>query len=204
MSHLTRVHSDHCLVLLDFEPSTNIKLNRPFKFQSFCLNYLSFPSIVRDAWGRTNRLDEAVEKFTRDATEWNRNHFGNIIVKKRRGMARLDGAQKALAKRPSEFLVELEKDLQRELNEVLNQEQELWALKSRLNWMVLGDRNTSFFHVSTIVQRRRNRISCLKNSVGEWVQEETQIMSFIREAFVKLYTTSHLEEKLQLSPISPW
>ena len=165
---------------------------------------MSFPSIVRDAWGRTNRLDEAVEKFTRDATEWNGNHFGNIIVKKRRGMARLDGAQKALAKRPSEFLVELEKDLQRELNEVLNQEQELWALKSRLNWMVLGDRNTSFFHVSTIVQRRRNRISCLKNSVGEWVQEETQIMSFIREAFVKLYTTSHLEEKLQLSPISPW
>ena len=119
-------------------------------------------------------------------------------------MARLDGAQKALAERPSEFLVELEKDLQRELNEVLNQEQELWALKSRLNWMVLGDRNTSFFHVSTIVQRRRNRISFLKNSVGEWVQEETQIMSFIREAFVKLYTTSHLEEKLQLSPISPW
>ena len=165
---------------------------------------MSFPSIVRDAWGRTNRLDEAVEKFTRDATEWNRNHFGNIIVKKRRVMARLDGAQKALAERPTEFLVELEKDLQKELNEVLNQEQELWALKSRLNWMVLGDRNTSFFHVSTIVQRRRNRISCLKNSVGEWVQEETQIMSFIREAFVKLYTTSHLEEKLQLSPISPW
>ena len=165
---------------------------------------MSFPSIVRDAWGRTNRLDEAVEKFTRDAIEWNRNHFGNIIVKKRRVMARLDGAQKALAERPSEFLVELEKDLQRELNEVINQEQELWTLKSRLNWMVLGDRNTSFFHVSTIVQRRRNRISCLKNSVGEWVQEETQIMSFIREAFVKLYTTSHLEEKLQLSPISPW
>ena len=43
-------------------------------------------------------------------------------------MARLDGAQKALAERPSNSLVELEKDLQRELNEVLNQEQELWAL----------------------------------------------------------------------------
>ena len=86
-----------------------------------------------------------------NAIEWNRNHFGNIFVKKRRVIARLDGAQKALAKRPLEFLVELEKDLQRELNEVLNQKQKLWALKSRLNWMVLSDRNTSFFHVSTIV-----------------------------------------------------
>ena len=77
--------------------------------------------------------------------------------------------------------MELERVIQRELNEVLNQEQELWALKSRMNWMVLGDRNASFFffHVSTIVRRRRNRISCLKNSVGEWIQEKTQIMSFV-------------------------
>ena len=93
VSHLKRVHSDHCPVLLDFEPGANIRLNRPFNFQSFWLNDLPFLSIVRDAWGRTNRLDEVVEKFTRDATEWNRNHFDNIFVKKkRRVMARLDGA----------------------------------------------------------------------------------------------------------------
>ncbi|XP_050242537.1 uncharacterized protein LOC126691560 [Quercus robur] len=159
---------------------------------------------VRDAWGQSNRLDEAVDKFTRDATAWNRNHFGNIFAKKRCVLARLDGVQKALAERPSNSLVELEKVLQRELNEVLNQEQELWALKSRVNWMMLGDKNTSFFHVSTIVRRRRNQISCLKNSVGDWIHEETQIMRFIQEGFGKLYTTSHLEVKLQLGPISPW
>ena len=59
-------------------------------------------------------------------------------------MAKLDGAQKALAERPSNFLVELERVPQRELNEVLNQEQKLWAIKSRMNWMVFGDRNTFF------------------------------------------------------------
>ena len=57
-------------------------------------------------------------------------------------MAKLDGAQKALVERPSNFLVELERVPQRELNEVLNQEQKLWAIKSRMNWMVFGDRNT--------------------------------------------------------------
>ena len=40
--------------------------------------------------------------------------------------------------------------------------------------------------------------------MGEWIQKETQIMSFIQEAFVKSYTTSHLEEKLQPGPISLW
>ena len=60
-------------------------------------------------------------------------------------MAKLDGAQKALVERPSNFLVELERVPQKELNEVLNQEQKLWAIKSRMNWMVFGDRNTFFF-----------------------------------------------------------
>lgn len=32
VSHLTRVHSDHCLVHLDFDPGANLRLNRPFKF----------------------------------------------------------------------------------------------------------------------------------------------------------------------------
>lgn len=123
MSHLTRAHSDHYPILLDFELGANIRLNRPFKFQSFWLNDLSFPNIVRDAWGQSNRLDEAMEKFTKDATAWNRNNFGNIFTKKRCAMARLDGVQKALVERPSDSLVELEKALQRELNEGLNQEQ---------------------------------------------------------------------------------
>ncbi|XP_030941775.1 uncharacterized protein LOC115966748 [Quercus lobata] len=35
VSHLTHVHSDHCPVLLDFEPSADSSLNKPFKFQSF-------------------------------------------------------------------------------------------------------------------------------------------------------------------------
>ena len=29
-----------------------------------------------------------------------------------------------------------------------------------------GDRNTSYFHVNTIVQRHRNKIRCLKDSMG--------------------------------------
>lgn len=88
-------------------------------------------------------------------------------------MARLNGCQKALAVRPSPILVDLEKSLQCDLNEVLNQEQELWALKSRVNWMLLGDHNISSFLVLTLVRRRRNRITCMKNNVGNWIQEET-------------------------------
>ncbi|XP_023900796.1 uncharacterized protein LOC112012650 [Quercus suber] len=105
-----------------------------------------------------------------------------------------------MAIRPSSALVDLERQVQREYSEVLNQEQELWAVKSRLNWMMFDDRNMYFFHVSTIVRRRRNWISYMKNNVGEWIQGEPQIMEFTRKGFGDLYTTNHTSTNLKPSP----
>ena len=82
-------------------------------------------------------------------------------------MAYLNGIQKAIAIRPSLNLLELEKHLHRELETILDQKRDIWALKSRVNWLIMGDRNTSFYHISTLVRRSRNRILSIKNSVGE-------------------------------------
>ena len=46
---------------------------------------------------------------------------------------------------------------------MLEQEKDLWALKSRINWMILGDRNTSFYHVSALARRKRNFIIAIEN-----------------------------------------
>ena len=46
VSHLTRCHSDHYLVLMETKPRGQMFLNRPFKFQSFWLSNPSFPSVV--------------------------------------------------------------------------------------------------------------------------------------------------------------
>ena len=48
-------------------------------------------------------------------------------------------------------------------------------MKSHITWLVEVDRNTSFYHTSALVRRRRNRISCLKESVGNWIQGEGEI-----------------------------
>ena len=73
---------------------------------------------------------------------------------------------------------------------ILSQEEELWALKFRVNWMIQGDRNTAFYHVSTLVRRKRNRIVAMKNAAGEWMSEESQIKEFIRRGFEDVYMTS--------------
>ena len=68
----------------------------------------------------------------------------------------------ALSRNANDFFVGL-KDLRAEPNEVSKLEEEFWAMKARITWLVEWDRNTSFFHTSTLVRRRRNRISCIKD-----------------------------------------
>ena len=105
-------------------------------------------------------------------------------------MAYLNGIRKTIAIRPSLNLLELEKHLHRELETILDQERDIWALKSRVNWLIMGDRNTSFYHISTLVRRSRNRILSIKNSVGEWLYEERDIMEHIRGGFKSLFCSS--------------
>ena len=40
--------------------------------------------------------------------------------------------------------------------------------RSREEWIAYGDINTKFYHASTLVRRKRNRIERLKNNEGEW------------------------------------
>ena len=91
-----------------------------------------------------------------------------------------------------------------ELDLVLTQEEELWALKSRINWMIFGDRNTSFYHLSTIVRRKRNKILAIKNSVGDWLTDEMEVMDYIRKSFIELYTTSHNQSNWNSALPSKW
>ena len=99
--------------------------------------------------------------------DWNKNHFGNFFRKKRRVMTCLNGIQTAIANHLSHSLLDLEKVLHKELNTLLDQEEELWVQKSRINRLIEGDRNTTFHHLSTIVKRRHNKISCIKNDMGD-------------------------------------
>ena len=118
--------------------------------------------------------------------------FGNLFARKRRVLARLNGAQKALSSGPNQFLVQLERDLISEYSEIMRQEEEYWGLKSRLNWVAYEDQNTSFFHVSTLVRKHRNKIKSIKNLVEEWITEEDKVKNFILPGYREIYETSQL------------
>ena len=74
----------------------------------------------------------------------------------------------------------------------MRQEEEYWALKSQLNWVAYGDHNTSFFHVSTLVRRHRNKIKSINTLVREWIIEEGEVKIFIMSGYREIFETSHL------------
>nr|XP_023879404.1 uncharacterized protein LOC111991827 [Quercus suber] len=148
--------------------------------------------------------EQEIHTEVKEATLWNKNHFDNIFFKKKIFLARLYGSQKALANNPRPSLFNLEIQLQKDLEEVLDQERDLWMLKSRLNWMIQGDRNTSFYHVSTLARRERNLIASVKDEGGVWITEEREVMDYFRRGFMNLYTTSQVETLWTPHPFRQW
>ncbi|KAL5853259.1 hypothetical protein ACOSQ3_008377 [Xanthoceras sorbifolium] len=43
-----------------------------------------------------------------------------------------------------------------------------WLQKSHVNWLKEGDKNTKFFHLSTLVCRRSNKLEGIKDKTGNW------------------------------------
>ena len=146
-----------------------------------------FPRVVQQAWSEDRDLQEATLEFVVRVRKWNCEVFGNLFARKRRILARLHGVQKALANNPNDFLLELEQQLISEYSLILMQEEEYWALKSRLSTATFEDRNITFFHVSTLVRRHRNKIRCIKDVEGNWLTDEVEIKDYIRNGFKKLF-----------------
>ena len=132
VTHLPRTFLNHCPVLVELLSTRTNVTNKPFCFHSMWLLHPQFPKVVEEAWFEV---------------------FENLFARKRRMLARLGGIQKARACNPSEDLLRLEKLFIEEHALIMLQEEEFWALKSRLNTTAFGDCNTSYFHIKTVVWR---------------------------------------------------
>ena len=85
-----------------------------------------------------------------------------------------------------------EAHLQAELNEWLLRNEIHWKEKSREVWLKEGDKNSKFFHFSTIIRRRRNSIDSIKNDFGEWITDRREI----QKHFVGKFKTLFNEEEV--------
>lgn len=51
------------------------------------------------------------------------------------------------------------------------------------------EKNTRFFHTSTLIRRRRNRIICLQDGEGSWVTDQEQLRDMALHYYSSLFSS---------------
>ena len=69
----------------------------------------------------------------------------------------------------------------------------LWRQKSREIWLKEGDKNSKFFHVTTIIRRRRNSIDAVKAENGEWILDKSKISDYFLNNFKNVFQEEKVE-----------
>ncbi|XP_072084360.1 uncharacterized protein [Arachis hypogaea] len=188
IQHLPNLKSDHSPLLLNLAPQASPnKGRRPFIFLAAWLDHPGFDDVVNSGWDLQGNWNSCMENFQKVLKNWNHNVFGNIHQKKSKILRRLQGIKNSLNMNPNLYLEKLQRELWEEYEEILAQEELLWFQKSRCNWLKFGDRNTKFFHASTMARRRRNRIEALQDDNGNWIHEQTTLERMATSFYSRLY-----------------
>ncbi|CAI9099319.1 OLC1v1036114C2 [Oldenlandia corymbosa var. corymbosa] len=79
------------------------------------------------------------------------------------------------------------KELKALLDKAYEEEESYWYQKSRNSWLKEGDKNSKFFHATTVQRRKSNGIESLEREDGTWCEGEqeveTEIEGFYKELF---------------------
>lgn len=62
--------------------------------------------------------------------------------------------------------------MKKERRDIFLREGLLWLQKSHNEWLKARDSNTKYFHTSTLIRRRRNKVEALLDDNGVWVEEK--------------------------------
>ncbi|XP_027067539.1 uncharacterized protein [Coffea arabica] len=84
--------------------------------------------------------------------------------------------------------------LKRQLSKAYKDEKLYWSQKSRSRWLEEGDKNTAYFHQSVMAKRKRNRISILQKTDGEWCRSDQEIEEELCTHYKELFTSNNPTE----------
>ncbi|KAL8170986.1 hypothetical protein V2J09_022790 [Rumex salicifolius] len=187
--HLPSLCSDHMALLFCLKPGQlRGRGRRPFRFEEAWTHHSGFLDFVRDSWYTDRHACEALEALRGRLKWWNVHVFGDVNKRKASLISRIAAVQSSIALDPSDSDICLLNSLSLELDSTLAQEEAIWRQKSKVSWLLDGDRNTGFFHASTVTRRRRNRVEALLDSTGNWVHDRADLEELVKGFFVSLYT----------------
>ncbi|XP_019450480.1 PREDICTED: uncharacterized protein LOC109352716 [Lupinus angustifolius] len=196
---LPRIASDHFPLLFS---SCSIIFNQPtpFRFHKMWVSHSDCKRLVSVTWSKSVIgcpmfvLAQNLRMLKQELKEWNKNVFGNIHLRVSQAKLKVEEIQRCMELiEPDQDLLDQDTLTQNELLHALRVEEEFWHEKSRLNWHINGDRNTSFFHKVAKIRHTTNAISML--NVGDRILEKQEdianhVLSYFTDLFVSQNSTT--------------
>ncbi|KAL8152796.1 LOW QUALITY PROTEIN: hypothetical protein V2J09_010556 [Rumex salicifolius] len=164
VKHLPALSSDHNPLLLCLD---GVKVSNsarcPFRFESAWLNH---PQFLEFHWNST--IDPC-----------------SVMAILKEDLIRIKDIQLALNRR-SVITCLLQREFFRKIL-IGSQLRKKFCGVRNLNWLNYGDRNTTFFHASNVIRRRRNTICALKWPDGPWIFDPRELEDHAVTFFKSLY-----------------
>lgn len=146
-----------------------------------------FENQVVQAWnGRT--WQEGLSFFQDQAPLWSDNTLGALKKQKALLLRRLEGIDRSRRTIGASGFYRVEKRLWAEYLKVVAQEELNWFQKSRCKWLKWGDKNSAFFHASTVVKQKRQQILFLRDNDGRWIEDKEALKLMARDYYAALYS----------------
>ncbi|KAJ1389468.1 Ribonuclease H domain [Sesbania bispinosa] len=197
--------SDHSPVILFCHPKDS--RDDDFKFEAYWTDNQECKKVIDGAWSSgidaENHWDLILKKtkaYKNRLLSWSHKTFkkpAEEIFKLKQELAKLSNGpfDEEVRKRRRE--IKLQIDL------LWQQEEKYWGQRSRLKWLKFRDKNTQFFHATTIQRRGRNRIMKIQDAQGAWQEGTKDILKAVESQYRSLFTTSPTDDSLNFSDFVP-
>ncbi|KAF7152227.1 hypothetical protein RHSIM_Rhsim01G0161700 [Rhododendron simsii] len=199
VEHLDCVGSDHKALLLKTMVGGKRRAT-PFRFDARWFEYEEVQAIVQHQWdqsisgSRLFSLNQKIKNCRLALKSWRVKQNLNS----RRKIDQVTAEVKVLESEGRELHLESISALEDQLAREWEQEELYWKQKSHKKWLKLGDRNTSYFHASTVERRRRNYVSGIENEQGVWVSDQQSIATKFQKFFTNLYVSEGVHDVQQV------
>lgn len=183
VTYLPRTRSDHCPLLLSPSNIHRENSTRPFRLETTWLECPDIKNPITNILNLAlNNHHDATTIFSSRARAQNKNILGNIFNKKDILLATIQSTQNLLSCNPNPLLIERENNLKTDFLDLLNLEDKFWVMKSRTKLITDGDRNTKYYHVTTLIRRNQTKIRVIKD-MGLWISDPSIIKNHFQDLF---------------------
>ncbi|KAJ1417306.1 Zinc finger, CCHC-type [Sesbania bispinosa] len=188
---LPPVSSDHSPIIMWTNPK--MSKGRQFKFEAMWEENVECKGVIRNGWTEIEATSTPAEKFLNKAkncktalSHWHQRTFRSPDKQLAQLTEELQMLLNQEIDQDPNYWVKLQ-DLRKQIDGVRKQKENFWAQRSRVKWLQHGDRNSKFFHASTVQRRDRNRLFRLKNDLGEWMEGQEAMEELILAHFQQIY-----------------